>query len=55
MSNYRVKLLLVFEDNKEQTRNFYVNAPTVADATDEAERQAREDPKVKSVYVDEVD
>lgn len=55
MPNYRVKLLLVTESSKELKRSFYVNAPTVADAIEEAERQAREDPKVTSVYVAEVD
>jgi hypothetical protein len=54
MPNYRVKLLLVLETGEEKRRSFYVNSPSVADATEDAEKQARQEFDVRSVYVIEV-
>jgi hypothetical protein len=56
MSNYRVKLIVEGGKDDGKTKSFYVNAPSVSDAVDEAERQAKQqDPSVTGVYVDEVD
>lgn len=47
-----VRLILDLQSGKEITETFSVNAATVADAIEDAERQANEKYEVKATYTD---
>lgn len=56
MPNYRVKLVIEGGKDDGSTKIFYVNAPSISDAIDESERQAKQqDPEITGVFPDEVD
>ena len=56
MSNYRVKLIIEGGKKDGQAKSFYVNAPSISEAIEEAERQAKEqDPEVTGSFIDEVE
>lgn len=56
MPNYKVKLIIEGGKDDGKTRTFYVNAPSISDAIDDAVRQAqKQDPEVTGGFVVEVD